>query len=321
MNTEIIMEKSNQKNRKLKVSDRPNILSVLRSPVTLKPLKKISDDLFETDDGKKYPVYDGVLCLIKEEDRGADLGDAKFYEENPFGVRNWNNQQEVEAGVEKELKEFIGKAPKEALIADVGCGGGRISNYMSLHGFTNVVSFDYSLNSAKMVNENSNNFCVWGNNLEMPVASGSFDYVISTGVIHHTPDPKKAFSECARIIKPGGKFYFKTRNLHSLYGYLFHTYGSVLRWSEKTPGMKWISTLFGLGVYRLTRSVFYSHLPKRPVAELRGKYENLFIKKLITFFTTPEIEKMISDNQLEIMYGRKVSFTHRQHFYVCRKKD
>lgn len=305
---------------KKKVSERSNILSLLRSPGSLKPLKMVNENLFETDNGEKYPVYEGVLCLIKENERGADLGDAKFYEENPFGVRNWNNAAEVIAGVEKDIKEFVDKAPKDALIADVGCGGGRVSNYMSLQGYTNVTSFDYSLNSAKMVNENSNNFCVWANNLDMPVASNSYEFVISTGVIHHTPNPPRALAECCRILKKDGLFFLKQRNLHSPYGYLYYSYGSLMRWSEKTPGFKWISEIFGLGVYRLTRAVFYSHLPKRPVAELRGKYENLFIKGLISFYTTPQVEKMLADNNMEIQYGRKVSFTHRQHFYVTKKK-
>ncbi len=304
---------------KLTVSQRPQITSLLRSPENLNPLKMTNENLFETEKGEKYPVYDGVLCLIKENERGADLGDSKFYEENPFGIRNWNDPAEVEAGVENDIKEFLAKVPKDSMIADVGCGGGRVSNYMSLKGYKNVVSFDYSLNSAKMVNSNSNNYCVWANNLDMPVASNSFDFVISTGVIHHTPDPPRALSECCRILKPGGLLFLKLRNLHSPYGYLFYSYGTLMRWSEKKPGTKWISEIFGLGVYRLTRAVFYSHLPKRPVAELRGKYQNLFIKGLITFYTTPRVKKMLADNNMKILYGRKVGFTHRQHFYVSEK--
>lgn len=304
---------------KRKAAERTNITSFLRTPGELKPLKLVNENLFESDNGEKYPVYDGVLCLIKTNERGIDLGDSKFYEENPFGIRNWNDPIEVEAGVEKELKDFIAKTGKDNLIADVGCGGGRVSNYLSLKGYTNVVSFDYSLNSAKMVNQNSNNFCVWGNNLDLPVASNAFDFVISTGVIHHTPDPPRALAECCRVLKQEGLLFLKLRNLHSPYGYLFYTYGSLMRWSEKSQRMKWISELLGFKVYKLTRKIFYSHLPKRPDAELRGKYENLFIKGLITFYTTPQVKKMLADNNMEIQYGRKVSFTHRQHFYVSKK--
>lgn len=297
----------------------PAIVGLLRTPQSLKPLKQNGPDELVTDDGERYPVQEGVICLIEERERGRDLGDAKFYEDKPFGIRDWSNPAEVEAGVEKEIKDLLAKTPKDALIADVGCGSGRVSNYMSLQGFQRVVSIDYSLTSVKMVRRNSRNTCVWGNNLKLPIASNAFDLVISTGVIHHTPDPVRALAECARIVKPGGLFFLKVRNLHSPYGYLFHSYGSVLRAAERHQGTRWISDLLGFQVYKLSRKIFYSHLPKRPDDELRGKYENLFIKKLITFFTTKEITQLLRDNQMEIQYGWKTSATHRQHFYVSKK--
>ncbi|HET9902906.1 MAG TPA: class I SAM-dependent methyltransferase [Xanthobacteraceae bacterium] len=34
-----------------------------------------------------------------------------------------------------------------------------------------------------------------------------FDVVYSNGVLHHTPDIERAFSEAARVLKPGGEFY------------------------------------------------------------------------------------------------------------------
>jgi len=313
MNTQTIEESQAKKMN-------TNVLSnFLRTPGGKNKLNAVSSDLYESEDGGKYPVYEGVVCGIAESERGGDLGDAKFYEDNPFGVRDWSNPTEIEAGVEKDLKDMLDQIPKDAMIADIGAGSGRVSNLISLRGFKNVISVDYSLNSIKMVNKNSKNFCVWGNILDLPLASDSFDFVVCTGVIHHTPDPERAFSECSRIVKPGGKFYMKVRNLWSPYGILFYTYGSFLRFFYKIPALKWISDLFGFQVYRLTRSLFYSHLPKRPTDELRGKFENLFIKKLITFFTTSQVKKMLKDNNMEILHGRKTEITHWQHFYVSKK--
>jgi SAM-dependent methyltransferase len=260
-----------------------------------------------------------VICLLTEEERGKDLGDKRFYEENPFGLRDWSNPQEVEDGVESDMKRMLKEIPKNALIADVGSGAGRISNYLNMNGYSNVFSIDYSLTSLRMIQKNSNNICVWGNNLHLPLASDSFDFVISTGVIHHTSDPERAFSECSRIIKPGGLFYFKTRNIHSPYGYLFYTYGALLRFFESKKHFKVLSDLLGFKVYKLTRKIFYSHLPDFPDKILRGKYENLFIKKMITFFTTGQIKKFLKRYNLQIQYGRKTGFTHRQHFYLLKK--
>lgn len=312
VNTDLPQTDKELKNNKLKDS--------LRTPGGVQKLTQKAPDLYIAEDGTEYPVYDGVVCGLPVNERGSDLGDAKFYEDNPFGVRDWSNPAEVEAGVEKDIKELLAKTPKDALIGDLGAGSGRVSNYISLQGFTNVMSVDYALNSIKMVNDNSNNFCVWGNILNLPIANDTFDLAICTGVIHHTPDPQKAFSECCRVVKPGGLFYMKVRNLWSPYGILFHTYGAFLRFFYKIPALKWIADLFGFQVYKLTRKVFYSHLPKRPDPELRGKFENLFIKKLITFFTTSQVKKMLSDNNMEIVTGRKTEITHWQHFYISRKK-
>jgi ubiquinone/menaquinone biosynthesis C-methylase UbiE len=296
------------------------LIALLKSPGDLQPLNRVSDTELQSSTGKKFPVIDGVICLLKEDERGKDLGDSKFYEEKPFGLRDWSNPEEVETGVENDMKQILKDMPKDAKIADIGAGTGRISNYLSMKGFTNVVSVDYSLASIKMVKKNSNNLCIWGNILSLPLESNSFDFVICTGVIHHTPDPELAFSECARIIKPTGRFYLKLRNIHSPYGYLFKTYGTVLRFFEARKSLRFLSDLLGFKVYKLTRKVFYSHLPKREDKVLRGKYENLFIKDLITFFNTRQVKQMLRENNLEILYGRKVGFTHRQHFYVAGKR-
>jgi SAM-dependent methyltransferase len=41
--------------------------------------------------------------------------------------------------------------------------------------------------------------------LALPVADSAFDVVYSIGVLHHTPNPRRAFGEIARKVKPGGR--------------------------------------------------------------------------------------------------------------------
>jgi SAM-dependent methyltransferase len=43
----------------------------------------------------------------------------------------------------------------------------------------------------------------------LPVADASFDNVVMFGGIHHVNDRRKLFSEIHRILKPGGRFYFR----------------------------------------------------------------------------------------------------------------
>ena len=44
-----------------------------------------------------------------------------------------------------------------------------------------------------------------GSALDLPFADHSFDIVFSHGVLHHIPDIRKAQSEIARVLKPGGE--------------------------------------------------------------------------------------------------------------------
>ncbi len=39
----------------------------------------------------------------------------------------------------------------------------------------------------------------------LPLAADAFDVVLSIGVVHHTPDPKRAILACARRVSPGGR--------------------------------------------------------------------------------------------------------------------
>src|SRR5919198_799359 len=38
---------------------------------------------------------------------------------------------------------------------------------------------------------------------ELPFADSSFDLVFGHAVLHHIPDPKRAFGEFARVLRPG----------------------------------------------------------------------------------------------------------------------
>jgi ubiquinone/menaquinone biosynthesis C-methylase UbiE len=47
-----------------------------------------------------------------------------------------------------------------------------------------------------------------GDALDLPVESESVDFVISNGVLNLAPDKQRAFSEVARVLKPGGQLLY-----------------------------------------------------------------------------------------------------------------
>ncbi len=293
------------------------ILSVLRAPGSLGSLR-FDGQLLLGEDGT-FPIEDGIVCLLKPEDRQADLGDLRFYDQHPFGERDWKNESDIRMGVEPELQALLTQLSKDTMIVDVGSGPGRISNYLSVDGFEHVVSVDYSRASLMQVRRNSNNTCIWGNNLCLPFADSSFNLVISSGVIHHTPDPYRALSECVRILRPGGFLYLRVYNLISLYGLLYYSYGSIMRALESSPRMKGLADLIGFDLYKTIRRLVF-RLPSREDRILRSKFANLFTKRMVHFFTARSLNSRLRQHGLNVLNYRKRGMTHRMLCYVCRKQ-
>ena len=295
------------------------IRALLRSPKDLKVLTDTADGHFlETDNKEQFPILDDILCLLNEEERNMDLGDENFYDNNYFGERNFTDKNDIKTGVEDGLKALLNIVPKSAMIIDVGSGSGRISNYIGLEGYNNAVSLDYSLPSLKMVKKNSKNVCIWGNILHLPFESNSFDFVICSGVIHHTPDPHLAFTECVRILKPGGIFYVRLYNKHSLYGYLYNTYGALLRLLNSNRLTRGLSDLLGFKFYKLVRKLFFN-LSDREDRILKAGYGNLFIKKMVYFFSEKEIKQLMKKQGIQIISARTFTWHRRMHCYVGTK--
>ena len=52
----------------------------------------------------------------------------------------------------------------------------------------------------------------------------SFDAVFDFAIIHHIPNWKDAVAEVARLLKPGGKFYFEEVTSHALDRWFYRTF-------------------------------------------------------------------------------------------------
>jgi len=116
-----------------------------------------------------------------------------------------------------DLEPFKGK---ECL--DAGCGGGRFSIALAKLGAKKVIGIDVSRKALEAAQQRAlsrrldNVEFVQGSVLALPFADRSFDYVISSGVIHHTPDPKGAFGELVRVLRPGGTLFLSVYGKYGL---------------------------------------------------------------------------------------------------------
>ena len=130
-----------------------------------------------------------------------------FYDNTPFKFGFTSRSQIIEE-MHPYLKKVIREA-KNRMIADIGCGCGRNLIYASRYS-DSLIGIDLSKESlafAESLGLSDNLELIYGDNLDIPLASNHIDLVISDGVIHHTGDTYLAFRECIRVLKPGGKFY------------------------------------------------------------------------------------------------------------------
>lgn len=98
---------------------------------------------------------------------------------------------------------------------EIGCGRGvGIEIMMDMFQAETVVAFDLD---PKLVALAERRVARWGDKVTLSVgnatniqAAGSiFDAVFDFGVIHQIEEWRRAVAECARVLKPGGRFYFE----------------------------------------------------------------------------------------------------------------
>ncbi|MBI5553786.1 MAG: methyltransferase domain-containing protein [Candidatus Diapherotrites archaeon] len=137
----------------------------------------------------------------------------RFYESFPypskpiFSRKNlFKNAQWISRLAGMEPDSF----PEGSRILEAGCGTGEFSCGFALSPHARVMGVDVSSASLQIARRNAEKFGLMNVSFEsadvlkLPFESGSFDYVFSLGCIHHTQNPRKAFSELCRVTRPGG---------------------------------------------------------------------------------------------------------------------
>ena len=99
---------------------------------------------------------------------------------------------------------------KGKLVLDMGCGAGLQTRIMAQHGAT-VIGADLSDAVRAAYRNNSalsDKVCITRADIfHLPFAEETFDYVYCEGVLQHTKDPRAAFYQLVRYVKPGGQIF------------------------------------------------------------------------------------------------------------------
>jgi SAM-dependent methyltransferase len=178
----------------------PDLLRLIRCPTCRESIEVRGDpsNLVCPSCGREIPIVKGIPRLA---------GDAYVAS---FG-RQWN-RYEVARPAEDEavFRVKTGLDPSDLssqLVLDAGCGGGRYAALLGRRG-ARVIGVDLSdaVEKARALCSDLPNVAILqADLLDLPLAKGAFDFAFSIGVLHHSPDPRRAFAQVAARVKPGGR--------------------------------------------------------------------------------------------------------------------
>jgi ubiquinone/menaquinone biosynthesis C-methylase UbiE len=141
---------------------------------------------------------------------------------------NWRNSQYL---LYEELMPCSGFDDK--IILDYGCGPGNdLVGFLEFSQPKRLVGMDISKTALQEAQER---LSLHESNLteliqiedgakKLPFPDNTFDYIHSSGVLHHTPNMEEILSEFYRILKPDGKIRIMVYNYNSIWLHLSVAY-------------------------------------------------------------------------------------------------
>jgi len=124
---------------------------------------------------------------------------------------DWIFPTVVYQATHKRLLEYV-DLPAQPNVLDLGCGTGRLldrlaTQFPQLRG-TGLDLSSEMLRIARLGNRHRPRLIyIQGKSESLPFASGQFDAIFNTLSFLHYSEPKQVFSQVARVLNPGGRFY------------------------------------------------------------------------------------------------------------------
>jgi ubiquinone/menaquinone biosynthesis C-methylase UbiE len=129
----------------------------------------------------------------------------------------WNKFYDVQIDIlnntdesERTFIEKTGLTPEQVkgkLILDAGIGAGRYAEIVSRWGGEVIgIDLSFAVDAAyKNIGRRPNAHIIQADIFQLPFKEESFDIVYCIGVLHHTPDTRKAFNKLIPLVKRSGE--------------------------------------------------------------------------------------------------------------------
>jgi len=136
-------------------------------------------------------------------------------------------QRHYEAG----LMQKIGGRVSGERVLEIGCGRGIGTEIIfNRFGAREVHAFDVDSDMIALARSRLSGFpsdrlrLFVGDAEAIEAEDGTFDSVFDFAIIHHIPDWKKSIREVARVLRPGGRFFFEEVTKQALDRWLYRTF-------------------------------------------------------------------------------------------------
>ncbi len=238
--------------------------------------------------GNCYPLINGVPVFIKDAfpsewiskhaEKIKELKSSISLSTNPIiqssnAALRWSFSSEWEAHQKEEMETTWGFTVKgryeqfllevetteaeikNKTLLDAGCGNGMLTEYLSSKGLISFgMDFSNSVFAAEAKRKSENVCFLRGDLQQPPFTEETFDFIVSNGVIHHTPNTEHTFHQLATTVKKEGKFFI----------WLYERKGSML-WGMKRRIFDWLricisrmpASIQRIIVSIFTRSIFF----------------------------------------------------------------
>lgn len=189
-------------------------LALLCSPRSRQPLHLVEGRLVSSDGSEHYGISASGIPRFTA-DFVSDAGRAQQAQYDGMVAKYMENlgyphTEEYTAYLDRQLTEVL-PAGSLGTVAELCCGRGEVARLLDRR-MSRCLGIDVSagmLEIARRDLPDDRYFFAQGDATMLPLRDRTVDNVVMLGGIHHVPDRGKLFREVARILKPGGGFYFR----------------------------------------------------------------------------------------------------------------
>lgn len=248
------------------------------------------DSLLCRSCNETYRAPDGIPNLRIPSDARTERVRA-FYARAPFPgypPRDSLSALRARAARSEFARRLDESIPGDATVLELGCGTGQLSLFLANADRT-IVGADLVRPSLELARDAAARYGIGGvhfveTDLRTPgLRREAFDVVICSGVLHHTPEPRKSFASIAHLVRPGGVLVVGLYNAYARLPLLLR------RAVARVTGFRWIPWD---PVLRDRRAE-----PARREAWLRDQYRHVEEHR----HTLREVQGWFRDNGLEYL--------------------